>query len=396
MLLQIKKTIPFPNKINLARFQKSPELGPKILFFSGGSALRNACNELVKYTHNSIHIVTPFDSGGSSAELRKAFKMPAIGDIRNRLLALADKSVQGYPEIYSLFNYRFPKKGNQQNLQAELDSMISGKHDLVKTIPDPMRKIIRQHLGLFNRKKPDTFNLKNASIGNLILTAGYLHNNRNFDVIIYIFSSLVKVQGIVRPVVNKNLDLAVELEDGSTIVSQHRFSGKESSAIESKITSMVLSEDPEKAVLTSIPIREKMKQLIQQAELICYPMGSFYSSILANLLPKGVGSAISKNPCPKIMIPNTTSDPETKGMTLDDQVQQLMAFLRKDNPDKIAASDVLNFILLDSNQELYPGKFDPKKYAKNGIDTINCRLVNGSGQQTIDESNLTEAILSFV
>lgn len=396
MLLQIKKTIPFPNKINLARFQRSPELGPKILFFSGGSALRKACNELVKYTHNSIHIITPFDSGGSSAELRKAFMMPAIGDIRNRLLALADKSVQGYPEIFRLFNYRFPKKAKQQHLQTELDCMISGKHELVKSIPDPMRKIIRQHLGLFNQKKPEEFKLKNASIGNLVLTAGYLHNNRNFDVIIYIFSSLVKVQGIVRPVVNKNLDLAVQLEDGSTIVSQHRFSGKETPAISSKIKSLSLSENPEKLVPTAIPIRDKMKQLIQQAELICYPMGSFYSSIMANLLPKGIGTAIKKNPCPKIMIPNTTFDPETKGMTLDDQVQTLIEYLRKDDPDKLNPNDVLDFILLDSNQDLYQGRFDPRKYSKIGIETVSCQLTNESGQPFIKEQNFVESVLSFV
>ncbi len=395
MLLQISKTIHFPNKINLARFQRSPELGPKILFFSGGSALRGICSELVKYTHNSIHIVTPFDSGGSSAALRKAFNMPAIGDIRNRLLALADKSVKGYPEIFKLFDYRFSKKKTQRTLQKELDQMIKGHHKLVQPIPDPMRKIIRQHLEYFNQKKPDDFNLQKASIGNLVLTAGYLQNNRNFDVIIYIFSSLVQVRGIVRPVVNKDLDLAVELEDGTQLVSQHLFSGKEASPIAFPIRALELSKDSDQLSPVQIPIREKMKKLIGQAELICYPMGSYYSSILANLLPKGVGKAIKSNPCPKIMIPNTSNDPETFGMTLEDQIERLIEYLRKDDPENIAASDVLSFILLDKNDSVYQGKFRASKYKKLGIEVIRCPLVTNTSKPLIDEKLFIDSVLSF-
>ncbi|MBL0700813.1 MAG: YvcK family protein, partial [Desulfosarcina sp.] len=77
-----------PNSVKLARYTKAPELGPRLLFFSGGSALRHLSSTLTKYTYNSIHLITPFDSGGSSATLRRAFKMLAIGDIRNRLMAL--------------------------------------------------------------------------------------------------------------------------------------------------------------------------------------------------------------------------------------------------------------------------------------------------------------------
>ena len=69
-----------------------PELGPHIVFFTGGTALRHISQHLAELTHNSVHLVTPFDSGGSSATLRQAFGMPAVGDIRNRLLDLADTS----------------------------------------------------------------------------------------------------------------------------------------------------------------------------------------------------------------------------------------------------------------------------------------------------------------
>lgn len=396
MFLQIKKNIHLPNRMNLARYQRSPELGPKVLFFSGGSALKKACSALVQYTHNSIHIITPFDSGGSSATLREAFQMPAIGDIRNRLMALADKSFQGNLEVVELFNYRFPKHGNQKKMREELASMIKGHHGLVKPIPDPLRKIIRQHLETFDRMKPDNFNLANASIGNLILTAGYLQNRRNFDVIIYIFSSLVKVRGIVRPVVNKCLDLAVELADGQKLVGQHLFSGKEAAPVSSRIEKLELSSSNTECVPTRIPIREKMKQLIRDAELICYPMGSYFSSILATLQPDGIGSAIARNPCPKIMVPNTFDDPETIGMSLNDQIDRLLETLLKDNPGKLVPRDVLNFILLDSDMKTYNKRFTPGRYKKTGIQVVQCPLISKNSSPKIDENHFVETILSFV
>ena len=70
-----------------------PALGPRLVFFTGGTALRDLSRQLTRHTHNSVHLVTPFDSGGSSAALRRAFAMPAVGDIRNRLLALADSAL---------------------------------------------------------------------------------------------------------------------------------------------------------------------------------------------------------------------------------------------------------------------------------------------------------------
>jgi len=80
--IRVIRTAEIPDPLRISRYRKIPELGPRILFFSGGSALTGLCRILKNYTHNSIHLVTPFDSGGSSAELRQAFAMPSIGDLR--------------------------------------------------------------------------------------------------------------------------------------------------------------------------------------------------------------------------------------------------------------------------------------------------------------------------
>ncbi|MBT8122216.1 MAG: YvcK family protein, partial [Gammaproteobacteria bacterium] len=191
-----------PDQVRLSRYLKAPELGPRILFFSGGTALTGTSRVIKRYTHNSVHMVTPFDSGGSSAKLRQAFGMPSIGDLRSRLIALADENITGHPEVYRLFTYRFADNQPAGKLLERLDLMIRGKEPLVAAISNPMRRLIRNQLGYFREAMPGDFDLRGASIGNLILAGGYLNNHKHLDPIIFLFSKLVNVLGTVLPVVN--------------------------------------------------------------------------------------------------------------------------------------------------------------------------------------------------
>lgn len=396
MFIKVTRDIRIPDPVKLERYRHRPELGPKILFFSGGSALRDTCAELIRYTHNSIHVITPFDSGGSSAKLREAFRMPAIGDVRNRLLALADRSLYGYPEIVRLFACRFPPDGDPERLREEMEAMIAGRHPLVAEIPDPMRKIIRHHLRLFREFMPPDFDLRTASIGNLILTAGYLDNRRNFDTIIYLFSKLVQVRGVVRPVVNKYLHLVASLADGRRVVGQHRMTGKEAEPLASPITDLWLASDRKTAVPVDVAIRQKMAVLIAEADLICYPMGSFYSSLVANLLPRGVGRAVRRSACPKVFIPSTgCGDPEAFGMEIMDQVRRLVSFLERDDPDAHSGGRPLDFVLMDLSRGRYPGQPDRKSLTRMGIEVIDTPLVSDRSQPLIDETLLVPVLLSL-
>lgn len=394
MRIRIEKEVRLPDMMKLERYRRTPDLGPNVLFFSGGTALREVSSELTHYTHNSIHIITPFDSGGSSATIREKFKMLAVGDIRNRLMALADKSILGNPEIFELFAYRLPKDAPAEDLRAELEMLASGKHRLVRRITAPMRKIIRNHFLEFISLMGD-FDLRGASIGNIILTAGYLTNRRHLDPVIYIFSKLVEVRGTVRPTVNKDMHLAAELEDGTVIVGQHLLTGKETGPIASPIKKMWLADNLDDPTPCEVEIRSKLKKQIKRAELICYPLGSFYSSVIANLLPHGIGTTISKTRCPKIYIPNTGIDPELKGLKLTDQIMRLLYYLKKDNPQEIKTEDVLNFILLDSANGIYPGGVCKKEIQKSGIRVIDCALVSEESAPLIDQKLLSQALLSL-
>lgn len=394
MKLRVTREVSIPDSVKLARYARAPELGPGALFFSGGSALRDLSRELVRYTYNSIHIITPFDSGGSSAVLREAFGMPAIGDVRNRLMALADQSITGNPEIFELFARRLGKDRGAEELREELETMALERHPLVAAVPDPMRKIVRNHLRNFIERMPGDFDLRGASIGNLVLAAGYLENRRHFDPVIYIFSKLVEVRGAVRPVINRNLHLRARLADGTTLNRQHRITGKETEPPISRIESIELVETDGGPPVRPL-IREKIERLIKEAELIVYPMGSFYTSVLANLLPAGVGRAIAANPCPKVFVPNSAPDPELVGATLADQVRAIIAAALADCPEGTPSSDILGYVLLDAEEGRYPGGVDGKELASIGVEPVSLGLVTESSDPLIDPERLARALLSL-
>ncbi|MES9957419.1 MAG: GAK system CofD-like protein [Sedimenticola sp.] len=393
--IRVARTVEIPDPLRISRYRKIPELGPRILFFSGGSALNGLCKTLKNYTHNSTHLVTSFDSGGSSAELRQAFGMPSIGDLRSRLMALADETVLGHPEVYELFTYRFSKDRSNKELRARLEEMALGKVELVSAITNPMRRLICNQLGYFMDSMPESFDLRGASIGNLILAGGYLNNHQHLDPIIFLFSKLVNVQGTVRAIVNEDLHLGADLGDGSRVIGQHRLTGKEVTPLNSPIERLFLSRSRDSYAPATVQLKKKNRKLIEGAELICYPPGSFYSSLLANLLPEGVGRAVAANDCPKVYIPNLGSDPEQIGMDLEDMVKELLKQLQVDLPGSCANDRLLNFVLMDSRSGSYPKGLSSKLLQKLGIELIDVKLVSKQSAPYYDNDLLVSALLSL-
>mgnify|MGYP001548235365 FL=1 len=393
--IRIARTVQVPDPVRISRYHKAPELGPRILFFSGGTALNKTSRVLKNYTHNSIHMVTPFDSGGSSAKLRRAYAMPSIGDLRSRLMALADENITGQPEVYRLFTYRFPKHGNSKKMLRQLELMIDGKDPLVDAISNPMRRLIRNQLGYFYDTMPPDFDLRGASTGNLILAGGYINNHHHLDPIIFLFSKLADVLGTVRAVVNDNLHLGAHLADGSNVFGQHRLTGKEVPPLGSAVTKLFLSSQVDKHVPATATLRKKNRKLISQADLICYPPGSFYSSLVANLLPDGICEAIAACDSPKVYVPNLGHDPEQIGMTANSAVQTLLDYLRGDASRDCQTGKLLNFVLIDSKRGRYQSPLSAGLMQELGIQVIDTRLVSRQSAPHYDAKLLVSALLSL-
>ncbi|HEC73836.1 MAG TPA: GAK system CofD-like protein [Methylophaga aminisulfidivorans] len=393
--IRVCRTASIPDQLRISRYRKIPELGPRILFFSGGTALTGLSRELKKFTHNSIHFVSPFDSGGSSAKLRHAFDMPAIGDLRSRLMALADETVLGHPEIYQLFSYRFSQTDDQERLKRRLHNMVNGKDDLINDIANPMRKLICNHLGYFYQAMSKDFDLRGASIGNLILAGGYLNNHKELEPIVFLFSKLVNVLGTVRTITNDDYHLSVELENGEIVHGQHLITGKEVAPISSPIKHIHLTETLNGSRPTETKLRKRNRSLFEDADLICYPPGSFYTSLLANLLPTGVGKAIANNGCPKVFVPNLNNDPEQLGMTLKDSLMTIIKYVQNDINSDVPAKNLLNYLMVDTKNGQYPGGIPIDLLQELDIELIDVKLIDKHNDKTYDNKRLVSALLSL-
>jgi CofD-related protein of GAK system/HprK-related kinase B len=392
----ITRDVVLPDPTRIARYERAPELGPRVLFFSGGTALRRVSQELVRYTHQSIHLITPFDSGGSSATIRSAFQMLSVGDLRNRLMALADTTIHGHPAVYRLFGYRFPKASEQSALRERLRRMVEGEDLLVTAIPRPLRRLISQSLRTFLDHMPPSFDLRGASVGNLILAGGYLANGRDIDAVIFLFSKLVEVRGLVRPLVDADVHLAAHLADGRVVVGQHNLTGKESAPIDSPVRELRLSRVLGGEQPAEVAIDERTHELIANSELIVFPIGSFYSSVMANLVPQGVGRAVRDAGCPKIYVPNSGVDPEQLELAPADAVVALLDQLRRDAGRDTPTDRLLNVVLVDSARGDYRGGLDIPRIEALGVTVIDVPLVTDATAPLLAADRLVKALLSFV
>jgi len=142
----------------------------------------------------------------------------------------------------------------------------------------------------------------------------------------------VDVLGTVRVIVDEDWHLGADLADGSRVIGQYLLTGKEMALLSSPIGKLFLSQSCDSLLAAAPQLKKKSRKLIEAAELICYPPGSFYSSLLANLIPVGVARTIAANDCPKVYIPNLGSDPEQIGMDFEQMVQALLNQLQADIP----------------------------------------------------------------
>lgn len=381
----------------LIRFSGLPKSGPKVLFFTGGSALNPLSEALTRFTHNSCHLVTPFDSGGSSAQLRKAFDMPAVGDLRSRMLALANRDTPAAQSLYRLAHERLSTEQSPEALLDIVEALATGQHPLIQAVPNPLKILMQSYIAMFLRAMPKDFDLRDASIGNLILAGGFLDNKGELEPIIELLAKVLGLRGSVNTVCDAPYHLGVQLEDGRTLLGQHRFTGKQAGPIDSAISSMWITKHCSENQPAMVMASQTALAEIKTAELICFPPGSFYSSIMANLLPRGVGRTIADNPCPKVFVPNLGKDPEQHDMSLHDCILRLLRCLQADiQGERPETSRLLNYVLIDSDHSRYRGSISKNLFAALGVTLIERPLVTEDSAPYYDPDKLSEALLSLM
>lgn len=360
----------------IARLLRAPELGPRITVFSGGTAFNDTARVLKRYTQHSTHLLTPFDSGGSSAILRTAFDMPAVGDLRSRLMALADESLAGHQSVVKLFSTRIPLNVPDRMIEVLLHGLKNGSDKLLRQIDEPLQESVNRLLSRFFERAPASFDYRGASLGNLVMTGAYLDHHKRLDPTAALFSRLIKSQGIARVSVDANLHLGAQLADGKVVLGQHRLTGKEVRAIQSPIQELFVNRGLDRESRASVAIKRKTRTHVAESDLIVFAQGSFYSSLLANVLPTGMGSAIADTRAPKVWIPNLGEDPEQVGLSLEASLDRLVATLQKDASDA-EPRDVLTHIVVNPNAR-YQGAIPLERMTQLGIEPVYLCDTDGS------------------
>ncbi|MBM3235716.1 uridine diphosphate-N-acetylglucosamine-binding protein YvcK [Candidatus Poribacteria bacterium] len=225
-------------------------------------------------------IVTVSDDGGSSGKLIDEFGVLPPGDIRNCLVALSEED-----EIMTkLFEYRFQSNGG----------------------------------------------LSGHSVGNLLLIALTQLNNGSFPKAIEEAARVLAVQGRILPATLDCTTLCAELKNGEIIRGESHIPER---ANREPIKRVFLIPRENNNRASSVKVvgnfechaHNEAVEAIKEADAVIIGPGSLYTSIMPNLVVKGICDALEKSAAMKIYICNVMSEPgETDRYSVSDHVQAIL------------------------------------------------------------------------
>jgi uncharacterized cofD-like protein len=238
----------------------------RIVGIGGGTGLPVLLAGLRKFAYADVSaIVTVADNGGSSGRLRDSFGIPAVGDLRNCMVAL------------------------------------SGKEDLLA--------------GLFQHRFHEEGQLDGHALGNLIVTALYQQTG-SLKQALEAAGRLLPMKGLAMAATETPATLCALFEDGSTVRGEWQIAaaGKDIQRV------WLEPENP-----TPSP---GVLEALQSADAIVLAPGSLFTSLAPNLLVAGVADAIRKSEAVKILVCNLTTQPgETDGFTASGHLRVVESLL---------------------------------------------------------------------
>jgi len=296
---------------------RARQRGPKVVVIGGGTGLSTALRGLKQYTSNLTAIVTVADDGGSSGRLRRDLGVLPPGDFRNCMVALADVE----PLMENLFQYRF-------NHGSELDG---------------------------------------HSFGNLFIVA-MSEVTGNFERALRESSRVLAVRGQVLPSTLANLTLCAEMDDSITVLGESKIT-------ESGRTIRRVYLEPDDP-----PAYPEAVRAIEDADLLIIGPGSLYTSVIPNLLVKGIREAILGASAMKVYVCNVATEPgETDAYSVGDHVAALSRHLDGQDPfHYVLANNRLGFPMPPSGKvkpvlapEQNNGHADPRVMLADLVDEAN-------------------------
>jgi uncharacterized cofD-like protein len=206
-------------------------------------------------------IVTVTDDGGSSGRLREDFKMLPPGDVRNCMVALSEDEHL----LAKLFQFRF-----------------------------------------------DQGDLEGHSFGNLFVAA-LSHITGDFAQAVQMSSQILATRGRIYPATNVNVTLAARMDDGSLVSGETNITASPHRIVEL----MLLPADAE-------PLPGAL-DAIANADLITIGPGSLYTSLITNLLVRGIPEAIAASKATRVYVGNLmTQANESLGLTASQHIEKIL------------------------------------------------------------------------
>ena len=281
-------------------------MSKKIVVIGGGHGQSTICRGIKNIENAEISaIVTVADDGGSTGRLRRQFHIPAMGDIRNVMISLAESETL----FSSLMDYRFED--------------ISGSGE----------------------------DVAGHNLGNLILTA-LTNQTGSFLEAIQSVEKILNVKGKIIPATTEVITLYARMEDGVIVKGEANIPTVNNHIEE------VFYRKPVKATPEAI-------EAIQSADLILYGIGSVYTSILPNIIIDDIREAIEKTNAKKVYVCNVMSQVgETDSYSVEDHVNALRKhgclvdgvlipsdIIPQENLDKYYASHSTPVLLKEENHD---------------------------------------------
>src|SRR5882757_4729411 len=248
--------------------------GIRVVAIGGGTGLSTLLKGLKQYTVRAgeaapegpfiselTGLVTVSDDGGSSGRLRRELGMLPPGDVRNCLVALSEDE----NFLSKLFQYRFSSSGD----------------------------------------------LEGHNFGNLFLAA-LTAMTGDFAVAVKQASEILATRGHILPATSANVQLEAIMDDGSHVVGETKINASEKRIIELKMVPFA----PE-------PLPQAL-QAIADADVITMGPGSLFTSLVTNLLVRGIPEAIAASPAVKVFICNLMTEAnESLHMKASDHIKAI-------------------------------------------------------------------------
>jgi uncharacterized cofD-like protein len=247
----------------LKRYVASPDRrrGIRIDPPKADRAMSAPCPTLPYLIRDLSAVVTVTDDGGSSGRLREDFKMLPPGDVRNCMVALSEDEHL----LSRLFQYRF-----------------------------------------------DHGELEGHSFGNLFVVA-LSHITGDFAQAVQMSSQILATRGRIFPATNTNVSLAARMDDGSIVYGETNIT-----ASRKRIVQLMLEP------ATAHPLPETL-EAIAHADLITLGPGSLYTSLITNLLVRGIPEALAESKAVRVYVCNLmTQANESIGLTAAQHIEKIL------------------------------------------------------------------------